>query len=374
MKGNSKAKARRIAIPAGALVLIAAVATAILVAVSSKPVSIRLLVPFKDARRSEALRAELREFELGERKVAVETTQEDFADIDRTTASGSDGWDVAIGSSGLADGRPCVAQPALPLYGTLWLLYYNKAVLEKAGIVPAAGAPGLSGALASGSASLGDLRAACAAVAKTGAVPIALGSAYGWPLAVWIEAIMAADGSTGEAARLIASDFDLGSPALERAVAEFRELAASGAVDRAHALKDWPQSVRDLVAGKAGFCLLNEELVASLRPAERAKVGWLPLPGSAGPGGRSWAIGSIAYIARRAGEKGRADKEARALVERLTSVGASERLSRRLGVPFFSGGRGPYLVLPSISSIPGSPVVARIKGAVAGPASQPSSR
>jgi ABC-type glycerol-3-phosphate transport system substrate-binding protein len=366
MKSGPNILTRRFALLAGALALLAAIATVSLLAGASKPVTIRLVAPFKDERRFEAFRSELREFELRERHVAVVASQSDFADIDRRTASDSGDWDIAIGSSALADGRPGVASPALPLFGTLWLLYYNKAVLEKAGILPAMGASGLPGALASGSASVADLREACAAVAKAGAVPVALGSAYGWPLAVWIEAFMAADGSTGDAARLIASDFDPGSPAIAKAIAEFKALAASGAVDPAHATKDWPQALRDLVAGKAGFCLLNEELVASLPPAERSRIGTLPLPGSAGSGGKGWAMGSIAYIAQRSGEKGRLRAEARALAAWLTSEGASERLSGRLGLTFYAGGRGPYLVLPSISSIPASPVVARIKQAVAG--------
>jgi hypothetical protein len=355
-----------IAACAAALAAISAIAIAIFASRGARTISLGILVPFKSEASLEAFGSELREFGLRRRGVETRLLQMDYSDIDRATESGSIGWDIAVGSARLADGRPAVAAPALPLYGSLWELYYSKSVLAEAGIVPAAGAPGLAGALAAGTAGIAELREACASVARAGATPIALGSLYGWPLAVWIEALMAAAGDATEAGRLIESSFDAGSPALAGAIAEFRSLIEAGFVESGFAAKDWPASLRELVAGKAGFCLLSEELVASLAAAERGRIGSLPLPGSAGKDGRAWAIGSVSYIALSSGLEGKRRREAEALVGWIASEGAADRLSRRMGTRFFSGGRGPYRVLPSIASSPSSAIVSRIKDAVAG--------
>jgi ABC-type glycerol-3-phosphate transport system substrate-binding protein len=361
MSSNRKLRVKLAVLVAACVALVAAVAALVYLLTSdAKAVTLRLVVPFEEGAQLDAFRSELREFELREKRVSVEVDQADFADIDRMTASGPAGWDLAIGSARLADGRSSVEAPALPLYGSLWLLFYNKSVLAKAGIAPSIGAAGLAGRLADGTASLADLEEACAAVAGTGVTPIALGSRYGWPLAVLIEALMAADGGAAEAGRLIEAGYDLASPALAKALGSFASLVAAGFVDPTHASKDWPTSLRELVAGKAGFCVLGEELAAYLPEPERAKVGRLPLPGSSAAVGRGWVIGSVSYIVRRSGLEGRARAEAAALVAWLTSPGASERLSRRLGTAFFAGGHGPSMVLPSISSSPTSAVVSRI--------------
>jgi hypothetical protein len=367
MEGKGK---RGIGRTAPILIIIAAaiaVAAAIAIAVSlaGRTASLRLVVPFKDGAYLEALGAEIKEFESKERRVSIAIASDDYAGIDRLTASGSGGWDLAIGSARLADGRASVERPAIPLFGSPWMLYYNKEVLARAGIVPSEGAEGIGGRLAAGSASLEDFRRACAAVAKARATPIALGSLYGWPLAVWIEALMAADGSVAEAGRLIEADYDLGSPALAKAVAEFKSLAVAGYVDAAYGTKDWPSSLRDLVAGKAGFCLMDDELAAYLPRSERARIGRLPIPGSAAPGGGGWAIGAISYLVRRAGLEGSERRGAQALELWLSSEGASGRLSRRTGAAFFAGGKGPYVAIPSVSSAPSSAVVAHIKAAAA---------
>jgi hypothetical protein len=355
--------AARIAIGATAVLASAAIAASL--AIGSRSASLRLVVPYKDGPYLEALRDEIKEFRLRERRVSVELSPDDFSGVDRLTAAGTAGWDLAIGSARQADGRASVQAPATPLYGSFWQLYYSKEVLSKAGIVPAAGAAGTAGALASGAATLDDFRSACAAVAKAKATPIALGSQYGWPLAVWIEALMAADGSVAEAGRLIEAGYDLESPALARAAAQFRSLEEAGYVDPRHASKDWPSSLRELVAGKAGFCLMSEELAAYLPAAERDKIGALPIPGSAGSGGKGWAIGSISYLARRTGMKGAERRAADSLTRWLSSEGASERLSRKTRAVFFAGGAGPRIAIPSVSSVPSSPVVARIREAAA---------
>jgi len=363
-ENRKRARRRAVLIGAGAAIIAAAVILAYAIAIGGRPIALRLVVPFEEGKETAALRYEISEFELDRRRVSVEMTRKSFIDIDRMTASDPSGWDLAIGSARLADGRSSVAAPAAPLYGTLWHLYYSKAALAKAGIVPAIGAEGAAGKLAAGTAGLSELREACEAVSRAGATPIALGSLYGWPLAVWIQALMALGSSPEEAARLIESDYDLESPSLARAVADFKSLVAAGLVDPAFESKDWPSSLRDIVSGKAGFCLLNEELAAYLPPAERGKIGSLPLPGSASAG-RSWAIGAVSYVARSSALSGRERREADALVRWLTSPGAAQRLSRKMGTTFFAGGKGPYLAIPSVSSAPSSPIVSRVREALA---------
>jgi ABC-type glycerol-3-phosphate transport system substrate-binding protein len=367
MNTNRKKLDRRIMIAVAAAVvgLAAAAALVATLVADAEPTTLKLLAPFKEGEQLAAFRSEIKEFELREKRVSVEIVSEDYSEIDRITAPGTAEWDAAIGSARLDDGRTSVERPAVPLYGSRWLLFYNRSVLEKAGISPSVGAGGLAGRLAAGTATVSDLRDACAAAARAGARPIALGSRYGWPLAVWIEALMAAEGSAADAGRLIESGYDLESPALAAAVGEFKSLAAAGFVDPAHSSKDWPVSLRELVAGKAAFCLLGEELAASLPASEQARIGRLPLPGSVGADGRSWVIGSVSYIARRSGLEGRARREAAALVSWLTSEGASERLTRRLGTAFFAGGKGPRAVIPSISASPSGAVVSRIVESVA---------
>jgi hypothetical protein len=349
-------KSRLLAIAVILLVVGAAATTVLAVRAARAPIALKLIGPFDDPRMADAFRAETGEFELRDKRVSVEISQADYAEVDQATASVQEGWDLAIGSSRLADGRPSVVAPASPLFGSLWLLWYNKGVLAKAGAaLPASGSP----------YTIPEFEKSCAAVAKAGFIPIALGSAYGWPLALWIQELMAADGSTADAAKLIDPGFDLKSPALAKAIAAFRDLAASGAVDPTHASKDWPQALRDLVAGRAGFCLLDRDLVAGLPASERDRLGALPLPGSSGQAGKAWAIGSLSYIAQRADKDRRRKAAAKALLDWLTSEGATARLSFRLGLPFFAGGKGPTLTIPSAASVPASAVIGRIKEEVA---------
>jgi len=363
MDDTRKGRSKGLVLKLVAAALTAAVALgAFAILQGHREAKVRLVSPFEDPTWKAAMGSEVDEFGALFKRCRVETTQTDFAGALSIVASAERDWDVAIGSAAFLDSPALFAEPPEPLTGSLWGIYCNRRVLERAGIGPKAGDPGLAGRLAAGEYSIEDLGRACAAVKAGGAVPIALGSRFVWPLAVWIQAFMAAGGSVDEAARLPEPGFDPASPALQGAIAAFSSFIEAGYVQADHAARDWPASLRSVVQGKAAFCLVNEEFVASLRPEERKSVAYLPLPGSAAGGKARWAMGSLVYIGRS--RKAAGSEAAGRLLEYLTSPGATERLALRTGAPFFAAGRGPGRMIPSVSSASQHPVMTVIEKAL----------
>lgn len=365
MTPSSPNKRKLVLLIAGILFLVAALSvTGILIfkARSATPISLVFLHPFEAPAWKEALEAESREFENLFKGITVELKAMNLADLNDLTAGSDETWDLALSPSLAGLGERIQGSPNA-FTGSLWGIYANPAVLKKAGIVLERDAEGLGGRIASGAWSLEDFKEACAAVKKTGVSPIALGSQYGWPLAVWVQSFMAASDPL-EARALTTDSFNPAAPSIKGAIDTFASLIQDGFVDPAHASKDWPQSIQEVLKGRAAFCLVNEGFISSLRLSDRKGLTWLAPPGSMSGGKSLWAIGSLQFIGRRASLPKASAKAADRYLAFLSSQGVTERLSRTLGAPFFSAGTGPQTVLPSISSQPTSPVIQVMKEGV----------
>jgi ABC-type glycerol-3-phosphate transport system substrate-binding protein len=346
-----------IGLGAGAAAILAGAATLVIL-FALPPVTIRLIHPFENPIWRNAISDEAAAFDAAERRYRVEVVGMDYSGVNEA-ARKPETWDVAIGTSAFLSAEASFARPVTPFTGSIWGIYYNKALLEKAGIAPASGQPGLPGVFASGSYSLADLEQAFAMIKQEGKAPIALGSQYAWPLAIWIQAIIAAGPDIQAASDLPKRDYDLSSPALSAALDKFQTYVDSGFVNEGHHRQDWPSSVRAVVNGDAAFCLVNEGFISALLAPERAKVGYLPLPGSVEGGKTKWIIGSLVYIGRSS--KPSSVSGARKLLKHFSSTETSARLSSALSAPFYSGGRGPDRVLPSVASVTTHPLMALLK-------------
>ncbi len=357
--GNRRPIAFFLGLPKGAR--IAAIAVAAVIALSglaalgfaifSPPAIVTVIHPFGGGAWKAALDAEAASYAASHSKSRVRFEAADYAEIHDRVRTASD-WDIALGSTAILGMEDRFAEPAVPITGSIWGVYYNKAAVKSAG---------LSESVLRGEYSLADLEAALKKAKEAGKTPIALGSRFIWPLAVWIQAIMA-ESSVDDAAALPDAAFDPASPAFSAAVKKFQTWVDAGYVNVDHSSKDWPSSIRAVIAGDAAFCLFNEEFISSLLPAERARIGYLPLPGSVKDGKTAWAIGSLVYVARA--RKSAHALAARAVLKDLMSPAAANRLSATLSAPFFASGSGPSRILPSISSSTMHPSMEAIKKAL----------
>jgi ABC-type glycerol-3-phosphate transport system substrate-binding protein len=358
---NGLPKPKRIALIAGggaALAGIIAGIVLIVIYLVGPPVTLTLIHPFENPIWMKAIETEARAFDEKHWKIDVRVKGMDFGDVNEEAKKPRE-WDVAIGSASILGLGNSFAKPPVPFTGTIWGLYYNKAVLASAGLGPAQGAEGTAGAFASGEYSFDDLEKAFISVKGKGVTPIALGSQFVWPLSIWIQALMASGPSLQAASDLAKRDFDLSSPSLQTALAEFSSYLDSGYVSVGHRTQDWPTSIRELVNGKAAFCIVNEQFIASLLAPERSKVGYLPLPGSIKRGKTDWVIGSLVYIGRssKAGKRGAARK----LLSYFESEAVTSSLSSALSAPFYSVENGPTRVIPSVASVTTHPLMELLK-------------
>ncbi len=317
---------------------------------NARIVTLTISHPFESKIWATALRAELKEFEGLNRKIKLSVIDGDFSSVQQLVKSSPTGWDIVIGSSALARDATLFTEAPEALTGSLWGIYYNKEILSKLKLPPGA---------KTGDYSIEDFKKLCLEIRAGGKTPISLGSQYGWPLAAWIQALMASESGPQAALDLVQTNYNSSDPRLDKAIQLFSSFEKEGLVNPDHESKDWPLSIRDILAGKAAFCLLDENFISSLLPAEREKIGYLPLPGSGSQGKTSWAIGSLVYLGVN---KASVNPKASARLQGfLTSPGVTERLTRQLEVPFFAKGTGPQTVVASIASFSTSPLFKEIK-------------
>jgi ABC-type glycerol-3-phosphate transport system substrate-binding protein len=348
------------------LAIAAVIAIPRIKAAVEKPFAPLVLVhPFENPLFADAIASEAKEFGLLNKRFPAEAKAFGFPELQAYVDDPASAWDIAIGTSNFLKTPERFAAPPRPITGSMWGIYYNKAVLAKAGVLPP-GAPPAQGKLAlAASYGLGEFTEACERVKKSGALPIALGAKFAWPLAVWVQTIMAAAGNLDQAAALGDQGFELSSAHLAAGIEGFRSLIAKGYVSPRFQEGDWSDGLRAIATGKAAFCLINADALNTLLPKERAALGYMPPPSSisASDGKNLYAMGSLIYIGIKAGSS--SEKRAVKLAEFLGSVGSAERLSKKTDSPFFAAGKGPARLIASVSSYPDSEAVKYIKSSFA---------
>jgi len=329
---------------------------------ATQTVEISFYHPFTDASWEAAIAREVREFMqlYPDYPVAVHAAEQ--ADIVARFARKPDAPESSSDDPGA---NPAVTVAALPSRqahreaaeanvvawtGSYWMLYYNKEALSRLGISPEL----LSGGLDS-------FETAISRIAEENLTPLSVGARYGWPVAVWIQAFIAAsagaDAATPAALAEAATGNSDGTPYRD-AVGRFLRYRNSGYVNRDIATSDWIDSVLSVSRGNAAICLINENLISSLDARIQEKLGSTPLPGATDAG---WAIGSVLYLAVPAATQPQERQAADAFISFLTSDGTTDRLSRTLPVTFLSQSNRPDTLIPSIASTPDAPIIGVIR-------------
>ena len=327
---------------------------------------------FSDERRTMLLRDEVKIFTDLEKQYEVNIYDFPAGQLEKDFRAGmlQPPPDIIVTGAPASFSKGTFFSEPHPWYGRSWVLYYNKAALKIAGIDPEHGNDDLSFRFSTGDITWNELIEVFGKLGEAGITPISVGGKFGWPIATWIQHIVAVGEDSKGAAAMLSDSFLLDSSALDTAIALFAGFIEKNWVWARYQEADWPEALIPLISGKAAFCLLSESLVTSIPAESREGIGFLPFPTSGIAGGSSWSIGSIAYLAIPAKET-QADY-LKPFFEFLISQGSTSRLRRSTLAPFFTplrisgdGESGPILI-PSITSKPNSPLVKYIHAALTG--------
>ena len=242
--------------------------------------------------------------------------------------------------------------PPVPWSGQLWMLYFNRPVLERA-----------LGEIPPQPQNINELVALFERVHAAGLTPLALGASHGWPLTALIQHLsgaLAADG--GDTAwNIAAGRAAIDGPEIRRTIELLRQWRERGWISADAPQQPWTAGVRQVLAGEAAFTLLNQQFFTPVPPDRRGEIGFYAFP-------TPWAVGSVIYLARPSDSEDR--HVVREMQRFLTSAGTVDRLSRNLARPFFGGVQDaalPDRLIPSITADPNTPYHRRLwQTAVAG--------
>ena len=163
----------------------------------------------------------------------------------------------------LARGTAAFTKVFLPSSVYVWGLFYNPAVLARAGVaVPQDWA---------------SLISAFRTLKTRGVTPIALGSSFAWPALAWISAVDLRMNGAEAHRQLIEGRRPFDDPSVAEVFTTLAAWKNWGWFDPRSSTKNWPEALADVAAGHAGFTLLGS--FGLTRITDPANLAFLPLPG-----------------------------------------------------------------------------------------------
>ncbi|MDP3179409.1 MAG: ABC transporter substrate-binding protein [Spirochaetaceae bacterium] len=149
-----------------------------------------------------------------------------------------------------------------PVATYCWGLFYNPAILEKAGVKPPV--------------SWSDFTSALPKIKASGAAPIALGSSTGWPALSWLSYLDIRLNGPEAHAGLYSGKRSFGDASMDKVYETLKEWRDSGWFVPSQPAGSWSDSLAQVEFGRAAFVLMGTFAIPRFLDPEQVR--WMPLP------------------------------------------------------------------------------------------------